>query len=82
MTDNRRVPVMTLKPPPITYRHDGALTLGGYCADDCTAAPCQLVVWRNDNGTVRLAFHGTQQHSITLTDEQQTALHDLLNGNP
>jgi hypothetical protein len=74
-------PGMTHGPPPITHRHDGALTLGGYCADDCRDA-CQLVVWHTGNGAVRLAFHGTQRHSITLTGEQQAALRGLLNGDP
>lgn len=69
---------MSYPPPAINRRPDG-LTLTGSCP--CPGgSTCALIVSQLPNGTVRLAFHGTSEHSIILTEPQQAALMPLLRG--
>jgi len=65
-------------PPPVIPRQDG-VTLFGRCGDTTGCnADCNLVAQRLNDGSVRLAYHGTATHSIVLDPEQQTALANVL----
>lgn len=44
----------------------------------CGASDCTLVVQRLLDGSVRLAYHGTAEHSMVLDFDQQAALADVL----
>src|SRR5262249_4844826 len=61
-------------PPPITYRPDG-VTLFGHCDHD---ADCTPIAQRQLDGSIRLAYHGTINHSMVLDRAQQRALADVL----
>lgn len=51
--------------------------LHGWCR--CSEGiPCQLIVVQRRDGLVELNFHGTSEHSITLTVAQQEALSSIL----
>jgi hypothetical protein len=65
---------MGYPPPPVTRRQDG-VTLFGLCGD---GMGCTLIAQRLPGGSVRLAYHGTAEHSIVLDFDQQIALADVL----
>jgi hypothetical protein len=61
-------------PPPVTRRTDG-VTLFGRCGD---GTDCNLVAQQLPDGSVRLAYHGTTNHSMILDFDQQIALATML----
>jgi hypothetical protein len=65
---------MGYPPPPVTRRKDGVI-LFGLCGD---GMGCNLIAQRLPDGLVRLAYHGTAEHSIILNFDQQIALADVL----
>jgi hypothetical protein len=65
-------------PPPVTPRRDG-VTLFGWCGHGTGCnADCNLVAQRLKDGSVRLAYHGTTNHSMILDFNQQLALANML----
>jgi len=65
---------MGYPPPTVTRRKDG-VTLFGWCGD---GSDCNLIAQRLPDGSVRLAYHGTVEHSMVLDSDQQTALAGVL----
>jgi hypothetical protein len=65
-------------PPEIVHRADGHLMLHSWCRCGVEATSCQLIVVPLRDGRVELNFHGTAEHSITLTVSQQQALISIL----
>jgi len=67
-------------PPPVTPRTDG-VTLFGRCGHGTGCnADCNLIAQRLKDGSVRLAYHGTANHSMILDSSQQLALANILAG--